>query len=55
MLTVFPLISAPSAIKFWNCDERRLLGGGAYFNVREMNNITCQNFVIFFFQIKYET
>ena len=31
---------------------RRLLEGGAYFKVREMNNIKCQNPAIFSFKIR---
>ena len=34
---------------------RLLLEGGAYFKVREMNNIKCQNLLIFFFENKNET
>ena len=34
---------------------QRLLEGGAYFKVREVYNIKCQNLAIFFFQNKYET
>ena len=42
-------------IKFWNCEVRRLSEGGAYFKVREMNNIKYQNLAIFFFQNKNES
>ena len=40
-VTVFPVSN------FWNCEVQRLLEGGTYFKVREVNNIKCQNFAIF--------
>ena len=42
----------PGFIKVLNCYVRRFLEGGAYFKVREMNNIQCQNLVIFSFKIR---
>ena len=50
--TVFPLISAPRRLLNFETGVWRLLEGGAYFKVREMNNIKCQNFVTFPFKIR---
>ena len=58
LITVFSLISAPG--DYWSLKllrgalnrERRLLKGGTYFEVRELNNIKCQNLVIFSFKIR---
>ena len=50
--TVFPLISTPRRLinfETWQGGEEVL--GGAYFKVREMNNIKCQNLVIFSFKM----
>ena len=50
MPTVFPLISAPR--RLLNFETVRC---GAYLKDREVNNIKCQNLVIFFFQNNNET
>ena len=57
LLTDYFIQKAPQAlIKFWDCSalirEWRWLEGGAYFKVKDMNNIKCQNRVIFSFKIK---
>ena len=39
-------------INFSICVVRRLVEVGAYFKVREINNINCQNLVIFFLKIR---
>ena len=41
MYTVFPLESAGDIYQVW-----RVLKGGAYFKVREMNNTKCQTLFI---------
>ena len=52
-ITVFPVISARRLLNFETVrcgpyQRETLNRGGAYYKVREMNNIKCQNFVIFF-------
>ena len=57
-ITIFPLISAGGAYQIWKLSGaaltrgRHLLEGGAYFKVREMDNIKCQNLFIFSFKIR---
>ena len=57
-ITIFPLINAGGAYQIWKLSGaaltrgRRLLEGGAYFKVREMDNIKCQNLFIFSFKIR---
>ena len=43
-------MSAPGTNKFWNYQVQRLLAGGAYFKIRELNNITCQKLIIVSFK-----
>ena len=46
--TVFPQTSTPPRrLLNFETEVRRLLEGGACYKVREMNNIKCQDFVIF--------
>ena len=42
----------PRRLSNFETEVRGLLEGGAYFTVREMNNIKCQNLVIFSFKIR---
>ena len=46
--TVFPLIRAPGAYLILRLLEIE----GAYFKIRESNNIKCQNIVILSFKIR---
>ena len=39
-------------LNFWNYEVWGLLEAGAYFRVREMSNIKCQNLIFFSFKIK---
>ena len=58
LITVFSLISAPG--DYWSLKllrgalnrGRRISKGSTYFEVRELNNIKCQNRVIFSFKIR---
>ena len=40
---------------FWRYEVPRLLEGGAYFKVKEINNVKWENLVVLFFQNKNET
>ena len=42
-------------ITFWRYEVPRVFEGGAYFKVPEINNVKCENLVVFFFQNKNET
>ena len=52
LVTIFPLISAPGTYKILKVLGAWLIIGWCFSKLREMNNIKCQNFVIYSFKVR---